>query len=295
MPSAGFNSFGGIMNVQIMVGGIRFRFDSDFEIIVEESLSPFLCTEKNHFDVNVKVMCDGKKEDKPLVQMSGEDLLLEYYQQDNQMLCLAKGGVGGYLSTVICNSAFSDLECHLHFQPVGAMRNLGNLLRLLPMCMLLQQKEVLFFHSAQIEIAGKGILFTAPSGTGKTTHAKLWRKYRGARIICNDRTLIRGEKTYGYPVDGSEPVGSGEILTLGTVVFLEQAPLNEVRRLCPKEALLKLLPQLVIAAWDPNVRVLAMEQLISLIKTCPVYLLRCTPEESAVQCLERQLKLDGVI
>lgn len=278
-----------------MIGGIRFLFDSDFEIIVDESLTPFLCINETCFDIKVKMICDEKKPEKPAVPMCGEDLLLEYYHYNSQIVCLTKGGVGGYLSTTVCDNSFKKIECCLHFNPVGAMKTLGNLLRLLPICLILQQKNVMFFHASQIEINGKGILFTAPSGTGKTTQAKLWRQYRGAHIICNDRTLIHEGKTYGYPVDGSEPVISGEILPLGAIVLLEQNTENLVRRLTPKEVLLKLLPQLIIAAWDSQARIRAIEQLIDLAGRCPVYLFQCTPNESAVGCLERQLKIDGVI
>ena len=283
------------MCIQIMIGGIRFRFDSNFEITVEESLSPFLCIDDKQPDIEVQLRCAEWKAFKPSFPMCGEDLLLEYYQQNEQFLCLAKGSAGKYLSTTLCNSSFEKLECYLHFKPIGLMQSLGNIMRLLPMCLILQYKSVLFFHASQIEIDGKGILFTAPSGTGKTTQAKLWRTYRNSRIICNDRTLIRNGKTYGYPVDGSEPVRSGEILSLGAIVFLEQAPSNETLELRPKEIMCRLLPQMLIAAWNPEMRVLAMEQLISLMENYPVYLLRCTPDETAVQCLENQLKEDGVI
>ena len=295
MSAAGFYLFGGAMNIQIMIGGIRFRLDSDFEIMVEESLTPFLCTSESDCDVSVKMISNDKKAGKPQIPMRGEDILLEYYYQNDQMTCLAKGGVGGYLSTTVYDESFASLECRLHFRANESMKTLGNLLRLLPMCGILQQKDVLFFHASQIEENGKGILFTAPSGTGKTTQAKLWRDFRGAKIVCNDRTLVRDGKTYGYPVDGSEPVISGEILTLGAIVLLEQKPENRVRRLTPKEALLKLLPQLIIDAWNPQARVLAIEQMITCVSQYPVYLLECTPDEAAVLCLEQQLKMDGVM
>lgn len=294
-PSADFWLFGGIMCIQIMIGGIRFRFDSDFAITVEESLFPFLCIAEHSVDVNVKVMIDSTRCVKPQIPLSGEDLLLEYYQQDDQLLCLAKASAGKYLSAAICDKDLETLECYLHLGFADSLKTLGNLLRLIPMCMILQQKKAFFFHASQIAVNGKGILFTAPAGTGKTTQAKLWHAKKNAKIVCNDRTLIRHGNTYGYPVDGSEPVRSGEIYPLGAIVFLEQGPMDEIRRLRPKEAVRKLFSQLVIASWNPKLKFETLEQLLSLIESYPVYLLRCTPKESAVQCLETQLKEDGVI
>lgn len=295
MSSAGFYLFGGIMNIQVKIGGIRFRFDSNFEMMVDESLAPFLCAKEEYGDVNIKVICTEKKAMKPDLKMSGEDLLLEYYHQENQILCMAKGGIGGYLSTTVCDNSFKNLECHLHFIPHGPMKSIRSVLRLIPMCSILQKNNVLFFHASQIDAKGKGIVFTAASGTGKTTQAKLWQRYRDAKIICNDRTLVRNDKTYGYPVDGSEPVRSSEILPLGAVVLLAQNLENEIRRLKPGEALRKLLPQLIIDSWNPESRVAAVDLLIDLINRYPIYLLRCTPDENAVLCLEQQLKKDGVI
>lgn len=283
------------MSIQIMIGGIRFQFDSDFEIRVEKSLTSFLCIEEETADIKIKMSFSESEAVKPQAQMLGEDLLLEYYCQNDLLLCLAKGSKGKYLSTTIYDDSFSNMECHLHFEPIGSMKSLGNLMRFLPMCDILQRKNVIFFHASQIEINGKGILFTAPSGTGKTTQAKLWKMYRGARIVCNDRTLIQGGKTYGYPVDGSEPICSGECFSLGTVVLLEQGEENQIRLLNPREATLNLFPQLVISMWNAEARILALDQLIQMMKNCPVYLLKCTPQEAAVQCLEKQLIADGVI
>ena len=68
-----------------------------------------------------------------------------------------------------------------------------------------------------------------------------------------------------------------------------------VRRLRPREALARLMPQAVIDVWDPWSRTAAAELLLKLMNHTPVYLLRCTPDENAVACLEQQLIKDGVI
>lgn len=283
------------MNIQIRIGGIRFRFDSDDEIAVEESLSPFFCTNEPVDEVSVKVTRSNPKPPRLKGPISGEDLLLEYYHEPDGLMCLAKGGVDGYLSSTLCDSNFTEITCQLHRIPEGPLTSLGMLLRLIPIRTILQHKGVLFFHASQIAVEGKGILFTAPSGTGKTTQAKLWREYRDAKIICNDRTLIRNGLTYGYPIDGSEPVINGERYPLGAIVRLEQGNENRIDRLGPREVLQSLMPQLVIDAWDPQARLLATEQLLELVGKVPVYKFSCTLDQAAVEALEARLKMDGVL
>lgn len=283
------------MEIHIKIGGVTFGIDTEFEFTVETVLAPFLCEKKDVCDVKVKVGYTKNKIAEPQGYKKGEDLLQEFYVQEELLRCMAKGGISGYLSETVCKRDFSELDCCIQYKHVESLKTLGNILRLLPMCMIFQEKGVLLFHASQIEFCGKGILFTAPSGTGKTTQAKLWRQYRNARIICNDRTLVRKGRTYGYPVDGSEPVRSSEVLPLGAVVVLAQGEENAIRRLTPKEALKMVMPQLVIASWDPMYRVAAMEEVVALMEHFPIYFLSCRPEESAVQCLEEQLLADGVI
>lgn len=283
------------MKILIELGGIRFRFDSDCDIMVEETFAPFFCTTKNVSDVNVEVIHDFSQAPMPVTPMIGEDLLLEYYREDGRLCCLTKGGRGRYLACCTWEEGSSELRCWVDLPAETVDSSLGNLLRMIPLRRILLQRGVLFLHASQIAAGERSILFTAPSGTGKTTQAKLWQQCRGARILCNDRTLTDGVRTYGFPVDGSEPVGSGEAGTLGAIAVLEQAPENTVRRLRARDALIRLMPQLVMDTWDPDSRAGAMELLLELISRIPVYLLGCTPDEGAVRCLEQQLWKDGVM
>lgn len=263
--------------------------------MVEESIAPFFCTGQNVSDVNVRVIHEFSQAPMPRSSMIGEDLLLEYYREQDRLICLTKGGVGKYLACCVWDERCSELCCWVGL-PVGTTADsLGNLLRMIPLRSILLRSGVLFLHASQIAVGGTGILFTAPSGTGKTTQARLWKQFRGARIVCNDRTLTDGTRTYGFPMDGSEPVISGEICALGAVTLLEQAPENTVRRLRPREALVRLMPQMVMDTWDPEARAQTMQRILTLLETVPVYLLRCTPDADAVDCLEQQLFKDGVI
>lgn len=283
------------MKIDLLIGGNHFRIDSDTELRLQESLKPFLYAGPEMDPVCIHVVCGMEDAPVPSCPKSGEDLLLEYYMEKDRILCLAKGNIGCYLACAVCSLDCTNIVCYLDKQHASSLSSVGSLLRLIPVKAILQKMDTCFFHASQIAVKGKGILFMGPSGTGKTTQAKLWKTFRSAQMICNDRTLIRSGRTYGYPLDGSEPVISGETYSLGALVLLEQAPENQIRQLKPREALVRLMPQMVFDQWNQDAVAAATQQLLDLIRQYPVYILRCTPTQDAVTCLEQQLIKDGVL
>lgn len=283
------------MKIAIEVGGVRFHFDSDCDIIVEDSIAPFFSTSNSLCDIHIRLIHDFTDAPLPSSPMVGEDVLMEYYQETNGILSMTKGGSGRYLASCLYRPSHRALSVWLNFPAGTAVDTLGNILRMIPIRRLLLEHGVLFLHASQIALGPIGILFSAPSGTGKTTQARLWNRFRGAQILCNDRTLTDCTTTYGFPVDGSEPVITGQRRQLGAVVILQQAPENTVRRLRAREALPMLMSQAVLDVWDTAAQSAATERMLDLISKTPVYLLACTPDEKAVQCLEQQLWKDGVI
>ena len=215
-------------------------------------------------------------------------------------MCETRGGARGAVASCVCTSDFSKIYSAVNLEDYYYIpKKLNWFLRTLPMRAIFQQFGTLFFHAAQIAVKETGILFTAPSGTGKTTQAKLWETYRGARRICADRTLVRrlpeGWRTFGYPLDGSEPICSEEEHALGAVVLLRQEQQNQVVRLNGRHAIAALMPQMVIDGWSAEAKAREIELLANLLEEIPVYQLTCTPDEMAVRCLEQRLIKDGVI
>lgn len=283
------------MKYNISIGGVIFHILSPYKMQVEDTVIPFMISECHEWDVEIIISTDYHLAPTPIVPMTGDDLLIEYYIQDNEVLCLSKGGIGKYLSITVCNKIFSKMTCYMNVGESSSLYSIGNFLRLIPMRTILLHYGVLFFHASQIATKNKGILFTAPSGTGKTTQAKLWKKYRDAKMICNDRTLVRSGLTYGYPVDGSEPVISSDVYSLGAVVLLSQGPINVIHRLKPSVAIANIMPQLVMDGWNPKARQMATETILDMMIQVPIYAFSCTPDESAVLCLEKQLMQDGIL
>ena len=159
---------------------------------------------------------------------------------------------------------------------------------------LVAQAGGFLFHAAYIEWQGKAILFTAPSGTGKSTQAELWRQYRGAEVINGDRAAIRvtesGITVSGVPFAGSSRICKNRTLPLAAVVYLGQAPETSIRKLQGSEAFRRIWEGISVNTWDNEDVALVSEAARNVALAVPVWYLSCTPDESAVIALERALR-----
>lgn len=161
----------------------------------------------------------------------------------------------------------------------------------------LLQKGILTLHSAAIEIAGQVILFLAPSGTGKSTQARLWQELRGARQLNGDKTGIAcrsGTVTaYGLPICGTSGICTRFELSVAAVVLLSQAQENSIHRLTGMAALRVILQNCFGHREVPGCTEKMLEVLAPVVERIPVYSLACTPDERAVITLENRLRKDG--
>ena len=288
------------MEITLQFSKINIQIYTEKKIEIDTVLKKFVCANIGTADVTILISWDWRTHAVPTVSITGSDLVQNYYIEPDMCLCETQGGVRGAVAMCRCASDFSHIQCVLNLENYTYIpKQMDFIMRTLPMRAIFQQFGTLFFHAAQIAVEGTGILFTAPSKTGKTTQAKLWKTHRSAKLICADRTLVRhlpeGWRTFGYPLDGSEPICSAEEHALGAVVLLRQGKENTVVRLTGGRAVAALMPQMVIDGWNAQARIRAAELLTDLLEEIPVYQLTCVPDETAVQCLEQQLIQDGVI
>ena len=95
-------------------------------------------------------------------------------------------------------------------------------------------RGVILFHGSAVAVDGEAYLFTAKSGTGKSTHTRLWREYFGSRAIMvnDDKPLISlsGERpvVYGTPWNGKHKLGSNIAVPLSAVCILARAEQNSI-------------------------------------------------------------------
>ena len=140
-------------------------------------------------------------------------------------------------------------------------------------------------HGVLLECDGKGYLFTAKSGTGKTTHARLWQEAFGdrVRIINGDKPILRvtdgGIYGYGTPWCGKEHYNIPTSVKLDSILVIERAKENKLVKLSVDEALPLLLGQVEIANSADLGR--QIEYLDLLLQAVPVYCMNCNMDVSA--------------
>ena len=110
--------------------------------------------------------------------------------------------------------------------------------------------DTFLFHGSAIAVDGAAYIFTAKSGTGKSTHARLWREMLGDRAVMvnDDKPLVKvhenGTATvYGTPWDGKHHLSSNIAVPVRAICILERAPENQIREIAKAEALPVLIQQ----------------------------------------------------
>ncbi|MBQ7415899.1 MAG: hypothetical protein IJW14_02545 [Oscillospiraceae bacterium] len=158
---------------------------------------------------------------------------------------------------------------------------------------LFLQHKALILHSSVIDWNGSGILFTAPSGTGKSTQADLWQRLESASILNGDRAVIRchqGEyRAHGSPYAGTSGIFCNDSVPIRAIVVLSQAAENTLSRLSPTVAFRQLYKESTVCAWDPDFADELSAILLDLISKVPIYSLACRPDQGAVTILKDAL------
>ena len=158
---------------------------------------------------------------------------------------------------------------------------------------ILADAGMLVLHSAYIVTRqGQGILFSGPSGIGKSTQAALWQRYAGAEIVNGDRALVRPDTgtVSGVFYAGTSGISRNVTASLQAVVLLEQGAENRVCTLRPREAFARLLSQCAYYQRDA-VSAGRMTELAALLVTnVPVRQLTCRADGDAVRTLEEELR-----
>ena len=147
-------------------------------------------------------------------------------------------------------------------------------------------RDILMLHGSTVALDGKGYLFTAKCGTGKSTHTRLWRQVFGDRAVMvnDDKPFLKITETavtaFGSPWSGKHGLDSNIAVPLQGICILERGQENRIWPIAPEEAI----PMLLHQGYVP----LALEkrekyrQLVEkLAQNTPLWRMACTKDPEA--------------
>ncbi|MBQ6848047.1 MAG: hypothetical protein IJO62_03935 [Clostridia bacterium] len=143
-------------------------------------------------------------------------------------------------------------------------------------------------HSSAIAYENKGIVFTAPSGTGKSTHTELWHKKFSDMVVTlnDDKPAIRfidGEPyLYGTPWSGKTHINSNICVPLSAIVCLERDTECSIERMDAVSSVLFLTKQLPNPYHDSDIGKKTVGIINELFNAVPIFKLKCNISENAV-------------
>lgn len=277
------------------VAGLSFsvNFESDDKLNEKlTSYEPFLTNDDKDvvFDLEVhkeynciddevdELLVDSKEEGQRIMvfrKPSGSYIIKFYLDADKEGCCL-----------LITNSTFNKA----HFYAEGKLQTkvfgLNNALMIL-FALAGATRQTLLFHSSVIKRLGKGYMFLGKSGTGKSTHTRLWLQYISDTKLLNDDNPAVGISSngiptvYGTPWSGKTPCYKNESAEIAGLVRLWQAPENSIQRLSTIQAYAALLPTISSMRWEKAIADGINKTLNILICKVPVFSLRNRPEKEA--------------
>ena len=149
------------------------------------------------------------------------------------------------------------------------------------------------FHSSAVAVDGNAYLFTAPSGTGKSTHARNWRKYLGDKVkmVNDDKPLIRYRDgafyVYGTPWNGKHRLGNNISAKIKAICILTRGKENKIEEISPSQAIPTIINQ-TLRYMEEGRMIKLLDLVDKLCGNVKLYLLSCNMDvESAKVAYEK--------
>lgn len=154
------------------------------------------------------------------------------------------------------------------------------------------EEQTVALHASCVVYREQAVLFLGESGTGKSTHSRLWQEHiPGAELLNDDSPVVRcmaGKLlVYGTPWSGKTPCYKNRCYPLAGCVRLRQAPCNRIEKLSVLQAYAALHPSCPPEfAYDETLYGGLSATLNEVLHAVPVYRLACLPDEEAVRTVQ---------
>lgn len=153
----------------------------------------------------------------------------------------------------------------------------------------------IMIHSSSIVVNNKAILFSAPSGTGKSTHTNLWKQVYGDKVqfINDDKPVIRFVDNKpivcGTPFSGKTDINNNIEVPMGAYIYLERGETDSIEKMSVKDSLYCLTEQTIRPNVDKSLYLRNLDSIEKIVNTVPCYRLKCTPTVNAVDVVKKEI------
>lgn len=164
-----------------------------------------------------------------------------------------------------------------------------------PFLYLSQQHNMAALHSSSILYRERAWLFSAASGTGKSTHANLWHESLQTPIINGDLNLLAFENgnpvIHGIPWCGSSSIFNTHTYPLGGIILLRQSPSDFVEHLPEDLRRLLVLQRIISPSWNEKLYDISLRLADAMAEQILICRLHCTPQLKAVEAIRSEIDL----
>lgn len=144
-------------------------------------------------------------------------------------------------------------------------------------------------HACYLMDQEQAILFTAPSGAGKTTQANLWKQNYNSMIVNGDKCLLLKDNTAwyacGFPYHGSSQECENQRYLIKAIVIVRQSEIDSIEEISGLRKLSLVYSECTVNSWDKKKVSAALDLLDDLCARVPVLILNCTMNRSAAEIL----------
>ena len=197
-----------------------------------------------------------------------------------------------WVHTLLVDKAFHEARVWVHWEDPYVESVLCSMLRIVYSQAILPHGAI-SLHASVVTNEGRGYLFMGVSGTGKSTHSRLWMEHvPGSELLNDDNPIIRlmedGKPyVFGSPWSGKTPCYRAHGVPVGGMAQLQQAPMNRFHEQDPISAFSLVLPGCSVVRADEHLFNALCDTLAEICTVVKVGLLECLPDRNAaLQCAE---------
>lgn len=159
------------------------------------------------------------------------------------------------------------------------------------------QRNRLILHASLLNTQFGGLVFSGPSGIGKSTQAELWKEYEEAEQINGDRPILYKKENvwmgYGSPYADSSKCYVNKGVPVRAIMLLAQGEDCRIMPLRKSEAFREIFRNCTVYSWDREFVERVITLVTELVSDIPIYRLICTPDQRAVEAVKELLKKES--